>query len=104
MKVTNDIISFDNALEAPDYGDVKYFEEPFAEVTLMVPHFALNDILAICAEKRAEQKSITSIDGKDKYTIKYIMPMSEIITDFFDNIKSMTKGLGSLDYEFKEYR
>lgn len=54
MKVTNDIISFDNALEAPDYGDVKYFEEPFAEVTLMVPHFALNDILAICAEKRAE--------------------------------------------------
>lgn len=44
------------------------------------------------------------MDNKDKYMCKYVMPMAEIITDFFDQVKSMTRGLGSLDFEFMEFR
>ena len=47
---------------------------------------------------------MTALDNKDKYMVKYMLPMAEIITDFFDQVKSITRGMGSLDFEFKEFR
>ena len=92
-----------NPLEAPDLSEVKYYMEPMANVNLIVPSFSTREIVSICENKRGIQKQYQSVDG-DKYFIKYEMPLSEIITDFFDVLKSSTKGLGSMDFEFSEYQ
>jgi GTP-binding protein LepA len=68
----------------------------------MSPKEYLEPLISTLVERRGEQKSIIAIDDK-KVNIKYRVPLSEIITDFFDKLKSITKGYGSMDYEIVGY-
>jgi len=98
-----EIKEIENALYAPDPADVAYYEEPIAEATLIIPKDCYADMTNVCVERRGEQIDLKVLDGQ-KYMLKYHFPMSEIISDFFDKLKSVTKGYGSFDFEFKKFQ
>ncbi len=78
-------------------------EEPFVMVTIFVPESFIGPILDLCQEKRGIQKSFTYI-GRDKIKIEYELPLNEILWDFYDRLKSLSKGYASMDYDFLGYR
>ncbi len=78
-------------------------EEPFVLVTIFVPADYIGPILDLCQEKRGIQKSFAYI-GKERIKIEYELPLNEILWDFYDRLKSLSKGYASMDYEFLGYR
>ena len=78
-------------------------EEPFVLVTIFVPADFIGPILDLCQEKRGGQKSFAFI-GKDRIKIEYELPLNEILWDFYDRLKSLSRGYASMDYEFIGYR
>ncbi len=78
-------------------------EEPFVKVTIFVPQAYIGSILELCQEKRGIQKEFSYI-GKDRIMVVYEMPLNEILWDFYDKLKSLSKGYASMDYEFSGYR
>jgi len=95
-------IEVDNPSTLPDPQNIVEISEPFATVFIMVPQDSLSAIIDFCKTKRGEYKS-TEYISKDKIKLIFEMPLSEIIVDFYDKIKSMTRGYGSIDYEITEY-
>jgi len=78
-------------------------EEPFVLATIFVPADFIGPILDLCQEKRGVQKNFTYI-GKDRMKVEYELPLNEILWDFYDRLKSLSKGYASMDYEFIGYR
>ncbi len=78
-------------------------EEPFVLVTILMPADFIGPILDLCQEKRGLQKSFTYM-GKDRIKVEYELPLNEILWDFYDRLKSLSKGYASMDYEFIGYR
>lgn len=78
-------------------------EEPLVEVTIFVPQSHVGSILDLCQEKRGIQKEFSYI-GKDRIMVVYEIPLNEILWDFYDRLKSLSKGYASMDYEFTGYR
>ncbi|MDA8171283.1 MAG: translation elongation factor 4 [Nitrospiraceae bacterium] len=81
----------------------KHVQEPFVKAVIFVPEAYLGAVFDLCRTRRGVQKEFTYI-GKDRVMLTYELPMNEILWDFFDKLKSMTKGYASLDYEFTGYR
>ncbi len=77
-------------------------EEPFVKVTIFVPQTYIGAVLDLCQEKRGTQKEFTYI-GKDRILVVYEIPLNEILWDFYDRLKSISKGYASMDYEFTGY-
>jgi GTP-binding protein LepA len=100
-KTDGKIFSIDNPALLPEKCDA--IEEPFVLVMIFVPGEYLGSILDLCQEKRGVQKSFTFI-GKDKVKVEYEMPLNEILWDFYDRLKSLSKGYASMDYDFIGYR
>ena len=103
LKITKKIVEIENALTAPEPGTILYYEEPIADVMIITPTSSLSNILNLCLERRGFNQQISSFDA-NKHLIKCEMPMAEIITDFFDIIKSLSRGYASLEYEFKKFQ
>jgi GTP-binding protein LepA len=78
-------------------------EEPFVTATIFVPADFVGPILDLCQEKRGVQRSFSYI-GKERIKVEYDLPLNEILWDFYDRLKSLTKGYASMDYEFLGYR
>jgi len=97
------LLNVDNPSKFPRPDTIELVEEPFAKVYLMVPKDSIGDVMKLVESRRAEYKSTEFID-EERVRLVYEMPISEIITDFYDKIKSITKGYGSLDYELTDYR
>ncbi|KRX01466.1 Ribosomal protein S5 domain 2-type fold [Pseudocohnilembus persalinus] len=97
------LIEIENAAQAPAVPDVVEFQEPIVEATLMFPKEYIKEMQHLCFEKRGQQVEMKMIENK-KYKVKFIFPLAEIITDFFDKLKSITQGYGSIDYEHKGYQ
>jgi GTP-binding protein LepA len=85
----------------PDNYEI--IEEPFVLVTIFVPKDFIGPILDLCQEKRGIQKNFIFI-GKDKIKVEYELPLNEILWDFYDRLKSISKGYASMDYEFLGFR
>jgi len=100
---TGEIVEVENALQAPDPANVSYYEEPMAEATLIIPKASFSEITNLCIDRRGEQLDLKVLDGQ-KYLLRYLFPMSEVISDFFDKLKSLTKGYGSFDFEFSKFK
>jgi GTP-binding protein LepA len=100
-KTDGKIFSIDNPALLPERCDA--IEEPFVLVMIFVPGEYLGSILDLCQEKRGVQKSFIFI-GKDKVKVEYEMPLNEILWDFYDRLKSLSKGYASMDYDFIGYR
>nr|WP_125585079.1 translation elongation factor 4 [Lacticaseibacillus jixianensis] len=96
-------ITIDNPAELPDTSEVKEIREPFVKASIMVPNDYVGPVMEIAQRKRGE---FVTMDYLDKYRVNviYNLPLSEIIYDFFDQLKSSTKGYASLDYEVTGYR
>jgi GTP-binding protein LepA len=78
-------------------------EEPFVTATIFVPADFIGPILDLCQEKRGVQRSFSYI-GRERIKVEYDLPLNEILWDFYDRLKSLTKGYASMDYEFLGYR
>lgn len=91
----------DNPALLPEKNEM--IEEPYVVVTLIVPQDFIGPILDLCQEKRGVQKSFAYI-GKDRIKVEYELPLNEILWDFYDRLKSVSKGYASMDYDFLGYR
>ncbi|EAS02961.2 translation factor GUF1 (macronuclear) [Tetrahymena thermophila SB210] len=103
LRNSQKILEVENALMAPDDGLVEHYEEPLAEATILCPKEYVSAVMNLADERRGEQKEINIVDEK-RFKLKYTFPLSEIITDFFDKLKSATQGYASLDYYHSGFR
>lgn len=101
-KTNGDVISIDNPVELPDPNHIASIEEPYVTATIMTPETYVGNTMEICQNKRGIFKNMSYID-ETRVELVYEMPLLEIVYDFFDKLKSSTKGYASFDYEFKEY-
>ncbi|MEW6585986.1 MAG: translation elongation factor 4 [Nitrospirota bacterium] len=100
-KDDGDAAYIDNPALLPESYDM--IEEPFVLATIFLPQEFVGPVLELCQEKRGVQKGFTYI-GKDRIRIEYELPLNEILWDFYDRLKSLSKGYASMDYEFIGYR
>ena len=89
--------------ELPEKVNIEYIKEPYVLANIFVPSEYIGPIMDLCSEKRGIYKSLEYID-KTRVNIHYELPLSEIVYDFFDKLKSYTKGYASFDYELSEYK
>ncbi|HIY92729.1 translation elongation factor 4 [Companilactobacillus sp. HBUAS56275] len=101
-KTDGEEIIVDNPAELPDAADIKEIREPFVRAEIMVPEDFVGPVMELCQRKRGE---FVTMDYLDKYRVNviYKLPLLEIIFDFFDDLKSNTKGYASLDYDVDDY-
>ena len=90
-------------LDYPDPANIQLAEEPYAKVSLISPQEYVGNIMELCQNRRGEFKDMVYLDAS-RVELHYEMPLNEIIYDFFDALKSRTRGYGSLDYELIGYR
>ena len=91
-----------NPARLPDPGTIEEIREPIIATKIFVPQEYVGPVISLCTQKRGTQ---TNMHYSARHVvISYDLPLSEVVMDFFDRLKSMTRGYGSLDYEFKEYR
>jgi len=95
-------IHVENPAKMPDPSKVEEIREPIITATIFVPQEHLGAIISLCTQKRGVQKNLHYVGRQVMLT--YEMPLSEVVMDFFDKLKSASRGYASLDYEFKEYR
>ncbi len=102
-KLTGETVMVDNPLDYPDPMEIQLAEEPFVKVNLMSPQEYVGNIMDLATSRRGEFKDMVYLDA-NRVELHYEMPLNEIIYDFFDALKSRTRGYGSLDYELIGYR
>ncbi len=104
IHLTNgEVIEIDNPTHYPDPAEIDFCEEPVADAHIFVPTEYVGSVMELCQERRGTFKNMDYITG-DRVEIKYDLPLNEIIYDFFDALKSRTRGYASLDYEISEYQ
>jgi len=96
------IVMVDNPAKLPNIQDIQRIEEPMIVASLITPEQYVGSLIALCQERRGTQKEITYIT-KDRVLLSYDLPLNEIVMDFYDKLKSLTKGYASLDYELSGY-
>lgn len=97
------VISVDSPVKLPDRTLIKDIKEPYIRTNIFVPSDYIGDIMKLCQDKRGTYISMEYID-KTRVNIHYEIPLSEIVYDFFDKLKSMTKGYASFDYDLIGYK
>lgn len=102
-KTDGEIIELYNPADLPKPQEISYMEEPFVEAEILTPKEFVGNIMEICQNRRGIYKDMKYLD-ENRVTIIYELPLNEIIYDFFDTLKSKTKGYASFDYELKDYR
>jgi GTP-binding protein LepA len=100
---TGTTLDIDNPSKLPDPSDILALYEPYARIEIHVPNDYVGNVLGLCEEKRGLQKDMRYLTT-NRVIITYEMPFAEIMYDFFDKLKSTTKGYASLDYEIVDYR
>ena len=102
-KTDGTVIDLYNPTELPPSTQISYIEEPIVKAEIYTPKEYVGNLMQICQDRRGIYVDMKYLD-ENRVTLIYDMPLNEIIYDFFDNLKSKTKGYASFDYEFKEYR
>ena len=100
---TGEKIMLDNPTNMPDVNDIDQMEEPIVAATIMTPKEYVGNIMDLCQDRRGTYKNMDYMDTV-RVMLHYDMPLNEIIYDFFDALKSRTRGYASLDYEFTGYQ
>ncbi|MEQ8441436.1 MAG: translation elongation factor 4 [Alphaproteobacteria bacterium] len=103
IKLTNgEEIDLHNPADFPDVTYIENIQEPWIKATIMVPDDYLGPVLTLCTEKRGEQKELTYVG--DRAMVVYDLPLNEVVFDFYDRLKSVSRGYASFDYEMIGYR
>ncbi len=98
-----EVINVDSANKLPDVQNIEHIEEPFILASVHVPNEFVGGVLALCEEKRGVQREIKYLTA-NRVMVIYELPLNEIVLDFFDRLKSLSRGYASLDYEYLDYR
>lgn len=102
-KTNGEVIDIDNPANLPDAQYRDYIEEPYVKVDIITPNEFVGSLMELSQSKRGIFKNMQYLD-KIRVNLEYDIPLSEVITDFYDQLKSRSKGYASLDYEFCDYR
>ena len=102
-KTNGEVVEIDNPANLPAAQYRDYIEEPYVRVNIITPNDYTGTLMDLCQSKRGIFINMTYID-KIRVNLEYEIPLSEVITDFYDQLKSRTKGYASMDYEFKDYK
>ena len=102
-KKTGEILEIQNPSNLPKETEIEYMEEPIVEANIMTPKDYVGTIMDLCQNKRGVFENMEYLD-QHRVSLRYILPLNEVIYDFFDALKSKTKGYASLDYELKGYQ
>lgn len=97
-----EIITVDSPAKLPPVNDIAEIREPMVEANILVPQEYLGNVITLCVEKRGMQTNMT-YHGK-QVAVTYELPMAEVVLDFFDRLKSTSRGFASLDYNFKRFQ
>lgn len=103
VKNNGEMISIESPARLPDENDVREIHEPWMKIQVYTPQEYIGAIMDLVIKKRGEYETTEYLDAK-RVVLKYQMPLSEVIVDFYDRLKSATRGYASLDYQFHEYR
>lgn len=103
VKTNGDVEMVDNPSQFPNPTVIEHVEEPFVNATIIVPKDYVGAVMELSQEKRGEYENMTYLD-ENRVMIHYALPLSEIIFDYFDRLKSVSRGYASLDYELSGYR
>ncbi len=98
---SNKLLEIENPSKYPEPNHINEVKEPIAKATILVPENFIGNVISLCEEKRGAQKSLRYVGGQIE--LIYEMPMNEIVLDFFDRLKSCSKGYASLDYDFVRF-
>ena len=102
VKTDGEVLEVENPSGMPDLSTIDYMEEPIAAVSVITPNDYVGAVMEVCQDKRGVFQNMEYIEGS-RVMIHYDIPLNEIIFDFFDALKSRTKGYASMDYEIKGY-
>lgn len=102
-KTDGEVISIYNPSDLPPQTQISKIEEPFVDASIMVPKDFVGNVMTLCQDRRGIYVDMQYLD-ENRVTLKYELPLNEIIYDFFDSLKSRTKGYASLDYYLKDYK
>ncbi len=102
-KTNGEVEEIDNPANLPDAQVRDYIEEPYVSVNIMTPNEYVGSLMELSQNKRGIFKNMSYLD-KIRVNLEYDIPLSEVITDFYDQLKSRSKGYASMDYEFSDYR
>ena len=99
VKTDKTVLLLDNPTKLPQPNHIESFEEPFIDARVLIPTSALGAVMKLCQDKRGIYVSTEYIDAS-RLMINYLLPFAEIVLDFYDKVKSITSGYGSLNYDF----
>jgi GTP-binding protein LepA len=102
VKRGGEVIYVDNPSKLPDPGSIEEMREPIVEANILVPQEHLGNVITLCIEKRGVQKDLQFTGSQVR--VRYELPMNEVVTDFFDRLKSVSRGYASLDYSFTRFQ
>jgi len=102
LTTKDEVLQFDNPSKLPAANFIKEIREPIATANILVPQANLGSVITLCEERRGIQKSM--LFHGNQVALVYEMPMSEIVLDFFDRLKSVSRGYASLDYSFTRFQ
>ena len=103
FKTNGEMLEVSNPSELPPATEIEHMEEPYVKATVIVPNDYVGAVMEISQDKRGEFKTMNYID-ENRVTIEYHIPLNEIIFDYFDRLKSATRGYASLDYALADYQ
>ena len=102
MKKDGEIIKVDNPADLPDPSAIEEIREPIIEATILVPQDYLGPVINLCIEKRGVQKNLQYLGGQVQ--LVYELPLNEVVLDFFDRLKSVSRGYASFEYDFRRFQ
>ena len=100
---SGEVLQIDNPLEYPEVMKIDYAEEPYIRANIITPTTYVGPIISLCLEKRGVQTNMNYLDEK-RVELTYEMPLAEVLFDFYDRLKSISRGYASFDYEVIEYK
>jgi len=101
MKTDGEVIFVDNPSKLPAANNIEEFREPIVKASILVPQEHVGNVITLCAEKRGIQIDMQFLGGQ--VSLEYDLPMAEIVMDFFDRLKSVSRGFASLDFAFDRF-
>src|SRR5205807_3747854 len=96
------VIEIHNPVDMPDVVKIAEMQEPWIEATILTPDEYLGSVLKLCQDRRGVQKELTYVGSRAM--VKYELPLNEVVFDFYDRLKSVSKGYASFDYHLTDYK
>ena len=100
--VTGEVLAISNPVDFPEAGRIKEVREPYIAATILLPAEFVGPVMELCTDKRGRFRHMEYLTS-DRVRLEYDLPLAEIVLDFFDLLKTRSKGYASLDYELKDY-